>query len=98
MRITGEDIVNTISKPTSTRAVDSQGSAASARRVQQPDAGSDGVDLGGQSGLLAQAQGTADTARAARIEQLRALVASGKYEVDTKALSQAIVSSALSGY
>ena len=56
------------------------------------------MDLAGQNGLLSQAQTASADSRSARIEQLRALVQAGQYNVDTGALSQALVNSASKGY
>jgi anti-sigma28 factor (negative regulator of flagellin synthesis) len=60
--------------------------------------GQDQIDLGSQSGLVSQVQNAGANDRASRIEQLRALVQSGQYQVDTAALSQSIVGAAINGY
>ena len=97
MRITGQDDVN-ISKPQNQNIFDSQKPASSSSRpAQSVGSSSDQVDLGGSNGLLSQAQSSSDE-RAARIEQLRALVQSGNYQVDTAALSQSIVTATVDGY
>jgi len=99
VRIIGQDTVNTISKPQAQTNFDSAKPSPGAGPVTQNSvASTDWVDLAGQSGLLSLAQNTSGDTRAAQLEQLRALVQSGQYEVDTNALSQAIVTSAMSGY
>ena len=98
MRITGHDM-NTISKAQTQAVVDSpKPSTGTGRPATNPDVSSDQVDLAGQNGLLSQAQNASADSRSARIEQLRALVQAGQYNVDTGALSQALVNSALKGY
>lgn len=99
MRITGQDDVNTITKPQTQSIFDSQKPASTSGRTAASAVSSgDQIDLGGSNGLLSQAQNSAADERAARIEQLRALVQSGNYQVDTTALSKSIVSATLDGY
>ena len=99
MRITGQDTVNTISKSQTEGVFDSTATAArNGRAGQNADVQNDQVDLGSQSDLVSQAQTASSGDRAARLEQLRALVQSGQYQVDTKALSQSIVSAAVNGF
>lgn len=99
MRINGQDNVNTISKPQTQAVFDSPNApSAAGRPAQSADTSTDHVDLGSQSGLLSQAQSASEDTRQARIDQLRSLVQSGQYEVDTHALSEAIVNSATNGY
>jgi len=71
------------------------GSTPTASKTQN---GSDGVDTASQSGLLSQTLDAGSADRASLVEQLRAVFQSGQYQVDTGALSQAIVSGALNGY
>ena len=97
MRINESDTVN-ISKPQSDRLSETPNSSSPATRTAQTvGAGSDQVDFGSQNSLVSQAlnAGTAD--QASRVEQLRALVQSGQYQVDSGALSKSIVDSALNG-
>jgi anti-sigma28 factor (negative regulator of flagellin synthesis) len=63
-----------------------------------PAPGQDQIDLGSQSGLVSQVQNAGADDRASRIEQLRALVQSGQYQVDTAALSQSIIGATINGY
>lgn len=99
MRITGQDTVNTISKPQTGGVFDSpKPSTSSGRAAQNAETSADRVDLGSQNGLVLQAQNASAGDREARVEQLRALVQSGNYEVDTNALSQSIVTAASNGY
>jgi flagellar biosynthesis anti-sigma factor FlgM len=58
----------------------------------------DQIDLASQSGLVSQIQNAGADERASRIEQLRAAIQSGQYQVDTGALSQSIVSAVANGY
>ena len=98
MRITGQDILNTISKTQSDNVFDSGKPASSTGRASQTQsAPSDGIELGSQNGLLGQAQSTGADTGQARVDQLRALILSGQYQVDTKALSQSIVAGTLNG-
>ncbi len=99
MRITGQDTVNTISKSQTEGVFDSTATAArNGRTEQNAGIGSDQIDLGSQSDLVSQAQTASSGDRSARLEQLRALVQSGQYQVDTQALSQSIVSAAVNGF
>jgi flagellar biosynthesis anti-sigma factor FlgM len=59
---------------------------------------SDQIDLAGQSGLVSQIQSAGADERASRVEQLRAAVQSGQYQVDAGALSQSIVRAMTNGY
>jgi flagellar biosynthesis anti-sigma factor FlgM len=91
--------VNTISKPQTQPVFESpKPASASGRPAQTSGVSADQVDLTSQNGLLSQVQSSGADSRAARLEQLRALIQSGQYEVDTHALSGAIVTSTLNGY
>ncbi len=97
MKIQESDLLN-ISKPQSERVSETPNSSSSAsRRVKSPGSGTDGIDLGSQLGLVSQAQDAGTDNTAARIEQLRALVLSGQYQVDNNALSKSIVDATLKG-
>jgi anti-sigma28 factor (negative regulator of flagellin synthesis) len=100
LRITEQNTVNTISNSQAAGMYDSPkpgvGGASGSQNVDAP--ASDRIDIGAQSDLVTQAQTAGADSRAARIEQLRALVQSGQYQVDTVGLSQSIVQSALNGY
>lgn len=100
MRITDQDTVNTISNSQAAGIFDSPKAASSGASGAQnsADSASDRIDLGSQSDLVSQALTAGAQSRAEHIEQLRALVQSGQYQVDPAALSQSIVQSALSGY
>jgi flagellar biosynthesis anti-sigma factor FlgM len=58
----------------------------------------DQIDLASQSGLVSQIQSAGVDERASRVQELRAAVQSGQYQVDTAALSQSVVTSMLNGY
>ncbi len=98
MKINEHDALN-IPKPQSERlyAV-SEPDAGAPNAARRSETRSDQIDLGSQTGLLSLAQSAGSAERANRVEELRALVQSGQYQVDTTALSQAIVSASLSGY
>jgi flagellar biosynthesis anti-sigma factor FlgM len=100
LRITEQGTVNTISNSKAAGVFDSPkttvGGAPGLPNADAPS--SDQIDLGNQSGLVSQAQTAGADSRAARIEQLRALVQSGQYQVDPAALSRSLVDSALSGW
>jgi flagellar biosynthesis anti-sigma factor FlgM len=99
LRIAGQDTVNTISNSQTQSVFElSNNAGGTSQTPSNPTVSSDGVDLGNQSGLLSQAQNAGSSDRAARVEQLRALVQSGQYQVDAAALSRSLVSAALSGY
>lgn len=99
MRIAGEDSVNTISTPQTQSVFDlSKPATAGGRTEQTTNVSGDRIDLGSQNGLVSQAQTAGASERAARVEQLRALVQSGQYQVDANVLSQSLVSAALAGF
>ena len=60
-------------------------------------ASGDRVDLNSLTRLFAQAQTAGESARAARIEQLRQLFATGQTTVDSQELSGAIIDAHLNG-
>jgi anti-sigma28 factor (negative regulator of flagellin synthesis) len=97
VKINESDILN-ILKPQSGNVFDpvspSRVSGSTERGVVSPN---DGIDLGSQSGLLTYAQQAGSAERQDRVQELRALVQSGQYQVDTSALSQSIVSAASNG-
>jgi flagellar biosynthesis anti-sigma factor FlgM len=98
VKINERDALN-IPKPQTERLDSTQGpNAGSARVAGGSETRSDQIDLGRQTGLLTQAQTAGADERAHRIEQLRALVESGQYQVDSAALSQALISAAINGY
>jgi anti-sigma28 factor (negative regulator of flagellin synthesis) len=85
-----------------TRAYETPGSGGSkpssaTSRIENTGDTGDRIDLGSQA-LLSKAQEADSAARTSQVERLRALVQSGQYQVDHKALSQSIVSSAINGY
>lgn len=97
MKINENALMNIV-KPQSERLSDSLKVTSGTGRVASPaGALSDQIDLGSQAGLLSQAQSAGDIDRQARIEQLKALVQSGQYQVDPSALSESIVNAALNG-
>lgn len=90
-----------IPKPQSDRlyeALKTTSGSSSTVASTTPAAGQDQIELGSQSGLVSQVQNAGAEDRASRIQQLRALVQSGQYQVDTAALSQSIVGATISGY
>ena len=98
MKINERDDLN-IPKPQTERLYSTpKAESGSAPATQRVEAKSDQIDLGSQSGLLMLAVATGSDERSSRVEQLRALVQSGRYEVDTAALSNSIVTASLNGY
>ena len=98
MKINDREAVN-IPKPQSERVYEAPNPASdSASTAKRPEAASDRIDLASQSGLAALVQAAGSDERTSRVEQLRALVQSGQYQVDTGALSQSIVNAAFNGY
>jgi len=71
-------------------------SSSSSRKLSLTAAG-DGVELGGQGGLVAAAQNAGVADRANAVQYLRGLVQSGQYQVDSAALSQSIVTASQFG-
>jgi flagellar biosynthesis anti-sigma factor FlgM len=97
VKIQESDLLN-ISKPQSERLSETPNSASSSSRAfRSQGSASDGIDLGSQLGLVSQAQAAGADSTAARIQQLRALVQSGQYTVDTHALSGSIIDATLQG-
>ena len=98
MKINESDTLN-ILKPQSGNLYDpmvtNRGTGSIGRGAESP---SDGIDLGSQSGLLTYAQQAGSADRQSRVQELRALVQSGQYQVDTAALSQSLVSATTNGY
>jgi anti-sigma28 factor (negative regulator of flagellin synthesis) len=98
MKISEHDALN-ISKPQSDRLSKAPKSGSdSPSAPTRSQALSDAVDVTGHPGLVLQALAVSSEERAGRIEQLRALVESGRYRVDSAILSSAIVTATLSGY
>jgi anti-sigma28 factor (negative regulator of flagellin synthesis) len=75
-----------------------QPDARSSSRMQSVTTAGDGVDLGSQAGLVATAKAAGAADQANVIQSLRALVQSGRYQVDSAALSESIVTAASNGY
>jgi hypothetical protein len=71
-------------------------SSSSSRRLSLTAAG-DGVELGRQEGLVAAAQSAGLSERAGMVQYLRGLVQSGRYRVDTAALSNSIITASQYG-
>jgi len=71
-------------------------SSSSPRKLSLTTAG-DGVELGGQEGLVAAAQSAGLSERAGVVQYLRGLVQSGRYQVDTAALSNSIITASQYG-
>jgi flagellar biosynthesis anti-sigma factor FlgM len=98
VKINERDILN-IPKPQSERVYQApQPSAGSTTSAKPSPAADDQIELGSQAGLVSQVQTAGSDGRSSRVEELRALVQSGQYQVDTATLSTSIVSGALNGY
>ncbi len=70
----------------------------SSSRTETVASGSDGVDLGNQAGLVATAKAAGLAGQSNIVQNLRALLQSGQYQVDSAALSESIVTAASNGY
>jgi flagellar biosynthesis anti-sigma factor FlgM len=89
----------TASKPQSSQVyVAPRTDSGSSPAVGRPADTGDNIDLGSQASLLSQAQSAGASEISANVQQLRALIQSGQYQVDPAALSQSIVSAAVNGY
>ena len=98
MKINERDIVN-IPKPQSERLYQTpQTSAGSTNAAKPTPTANDQIELGSQAGLVSQVQTAGSDGRNSRVEELRALIQSGQYHVDTAELSGSIVNATLSGY
>jgi flagellar biosynthesis anti-sigma factor FlgM len=89
----------TTSKPQSsqiyeTPRLDASSSSAAGRTAETGD----NIELGSQASLLSQAQEAGASQSSATVQQLRALIQSGQYQVDPAALSHSIVNAAVNGY
>lgn len=100
MKITDQDTVNTISnsRPAAVYDPARTGFGAASGSGSSSAASSDGIDLANQNGLVSQAQTAGADSRSAYLEQLRAQVQSGQYQVDPVALSKSIINAAFAGY
>jgi flagellar biosynthesis anti-sigma factor FlgM len=98
VRINERDPVN-IPKPQSERLYETAKPATSSAAPPKPSPSvGDQIELGSQAGLVSQVQTAGSDGRASRVEELRSLVQSGQYQVDTSALSRSLVDSTLNGY
>ena len=71
-------------------------SSSSSRKTSLTASG-DGVELGRQGGLVAAAQSAGLPERANVVQYLRGFVQSGRYQVDSAALSESIVTASQFG-
>jgi flagellar biosynthesis anti-sigma factor FlgM len=71
------------------------GKRLEASRASATGDGRDSADLSGLAGKISQAVSKDSASRAAQVEQLRAQVASGTYQVDAAATSRGIVNDSL---
>lgn len=97
MKITGDNM-NTISQSLQSQGVfDTSKATGDTERSKVSEVPTDQIDVGGQTGLLFQAQNAGSAYSDARIAQYQQLVQSGQYVVDTGALSSSLVTGALNG-
>jgi len=73
------------------------GAASSAPGSISRSAADDSIALSNTSGLVQQALTAGSDARAARVEQLRQLVATNQYQVDPAAVASALIDAHLAG-
>ena len=96
MKIDQRDAVNIV-KPQSGTVYEPLSSGKSTSTAKSGVTPNDRIELGDQTGLLANVQTAGVSQRESRVSELRTLVQSGQYQVDTSALAQSIVSAASSG-
>src|SRR4051812_7817938 len=96
MKIFERDSVN-IGKPQSGRTEGVTPSKVRTAGAPHRSVETDQVEVSAQSQLQSLAASIGEESRTHRVEQLRALVQSGNYKVDTGALSDSIVASMLQG-
>jgi flagellar biosynthesis anti-sigma factor FlgM len=95
-----ESSILTTSNPQSSQINETsrlEGSSSGAVGNSSSDTG-DNIDLGSQATLLSRAQTAGASESSATVQQLRALIQSGQYQMDPGALSQSIVNAAANGY
>ena len=81
-----------------TRGTREAGGLAEAKSVSPSRTTSgDSIALSGTTGLVQQAIVSGTDARAARVQELQKQVQSGQYQVDAKAVSQAVIEAHLGG-
>jgi anti-sigma28 factor (negative regulator of flagellin synthesis) len=97
VKIDQRDALNILKPQSGTVSEPLKTSGKSRSAASYGTSSSDQIDLGGQNWLLSGVQSAGASQRESRVAELRALVQSGQYQVDPAALSQSIVSSALSG-
>ena len=71
---------------------------SSSKAALPADSSADGADIPRFAALVSATVNAGAQERADRVEQLRQLVATGRYQVDSQALSRSIVDSTLKGY
>jgi anti-sigma28 factor (negative regulator of flagellin synthesis) len=96
MKIDDKDILSS-SLQNIAKTAAGKSSVQSASSSVSSGAPSDAVDLSGYGRVIANGLAAGESARSARIDQLREIYVKGQYRVDAQELSRAIVDAHLSG-
>lgn len=96
MKIDDKDVLSS-SLQNVARSAAGKSAVRSASSAAPSGAPSDAVDLSGYNRVFADGLAAGESARSARIDQLRELYVKGQYSVDAQELSRAIVDAHLSG-
>jgi len=96
MKIDDKDVLSSSLQNIARTAV-GKSSVHSASSSPSSGTPADAVDLSGYSRVITDGLAAGESARGARIEQLRELYVKGQYSVDAQELSRAIVDAHLSG-
>jgi anti-sigma28 factor (negative regulator of flagellin synthesis) len=98
IRIQGESLEGALAPQTSRTQETPPTNPSEGRNVLKPaEGGGDSVEISGLSARLSAANQQEDARVSDRVSALTSLYAQGKYQVDGKNLSRALVSHALSG-
>jgi flagellar biosynthesis anti-sigma factor FlgM len=98
MKINDYNAVNISTRQSDRLSETQKNDAGSSRGLQLIKPSGDKIDVGSQANLLSQALSAGSADRANMVDRLRALVQSGQYQVDTRAVSESMISSAVKGY
>ena len=95
IRIQSDHLAGTQSSETSKAHEISPSTNSSSAKTRQAGGGADQVEISSLSESIRSASAAQESQQAGRVRQLAALYASGRYQVDSKQVSHAMVSQAL---
>jgi anti-sigma28 factor (negative regulator of flagellin synthesis) len=95
IRIQNDSLAGTAASETSRTQDVVQIGGKGSRSGSRIGSSSDSVEISSLSGQIANASSAAEATQASRVRQLAALYSSGRYQVDSAALSSALVSHAI---